>query len=193
MGKNFPYSRDGGVGWRQISGLNSEASDTRLGRGFRGNWTNCIWSKKRCKSTMGTFHFILIPSNSGNFSWDVYGTHILWAFHWKIPGNEWTFEKVVPFPAGTFGCKCMFHLRVFWHVISCSGLFTAITVPPSWIWWQEHKRRELEWNGTCCSLCVQPPLPSEKLERSSFPIFLRGGAAVHRLLFLSMEVSQRFW
>ena len=68
----------------------------------------------------------------------------------------------------------MFHLRVFWHVISCSGLFTAITVPPSWIWWQEHKRWELEWNGTCCSLCVQPPLPSEKSERSSFPIFFEG-------------------
>ena len=29
--------------------------------------------------------------------------------------------------------------------------------------------------------CVQPPLPSKKSERSSFPIFLRGGAAVHRL------------
>lgn len=42
---------------------------------------------------MGTFHFILIPRNSGNFSWDVNDTHILWAFHWKIPGNKWTFEK----------------------------------------------------------------------------------------------------
>ena len=29
--------------------------------------------------------------------------------------------------------------------------------------------------------CVLPPLPSKKSERSSFPIFLRAGAAVHRL------------
>ena len=29
--------------------------------------------------------------------------------------------------------------------------------------------------------CVQPPLPSKQSERSSFPIFLREGAAVHRL------------
>ena len=42
----------------------------------------------------------------------------------------------------------------FTSFLACNHLFqaiTAITVPPSWIWWQEHKRLELEWNGTCCS------------------------------------------
>ena len=93
------------------------------GRGFRGNWTNCIWSKKRCKSTMDTFHFILIPRNSGNFSWDVNGTHILWAFHWKIPGNKWTFEKVVPFSCWNF--RVQMHVP-FASFLACNLLFRVI-------------------------------------------------------------------
>ena len=43
------------------------------------------------------------------------------------------------------------------------------------------------WAYPCPLACVQPPLPSKKSERSSFPIFLRGGAAVHRLVPLPRE------
>ena len=35
--------------------------------------------------------------------------------------------------------------------------------------------------------CVQPPLSSKKSERRSFPIFLRTGAAVHRLVVYDSE------
>ena len=38
---------------------------------------------------------------------------------------------------------------------------------------------KLPWKGIIA--CVQQPLPSKKSERSSFPIFLRGWAAVHRV------------
>ena len=41
--------------------------------------------------------------------------------------------------------------------------------------------------------CVQPPLPSKKSERSSFPIFWRGGAAVHRLTHSVTGVFQAIW
>ena len=42
----------------------------------------------------GAFH---LPRNSGNSVWDVNGTHVFKAFHWKVAGNKWNFEKVVLF------------------------------------------------------------------------------------------------
>ena len=42
----------------------------------------------------GAFHF---PRNSANSGWDVNGTHVFQAFHWKVPGNKKNFENVVLF------------------------------------------------------------------------------------------------
>ena len=42
----------------------------------------------------GAFHLL---GNSENSSWDVNGTHVFRALHWKVPGNNWNFKKVVLF------------------------------------------------------------------------------------------------
>ena len=47
----------------------------------------------------GAFH---LPRNSGNSGWDINGTHVFRAFYWKVPGNKWTFEKVVLFSRWKF-------------------------------------------------------------------------------------------
>ena len=46
---------------------------------------NVIW---------GAFHLL---RNSENPRWDVNGTQVFWAYHWKVPGNNWNFKKVVLF------------------------------------------------------------------------------------------------
>ena len=42
----------------------------------------------------GALHLLRNSENSG---WDVNGTHVFWAYHWKVPGNNWNFKKVVLF------------------------------------------------------------------------------------------------
>ena len=54
------------------------------------------------------------------------------------------------------------------------------TVWPKNKWQMPRRVDEHAWNWLR-GACVQPPLPSKKSERSTFRIFLRGGAAVHRL------------
>ena len=46
----------------------------------------------RCKQMKKADH---LPRNSGNSGWYVNGTQVFRAFHWKVPGNKWIFEKVV--------------------------------------------------------------------------------------------------
>ena len=49
----------------------------------------------------------------------------------------------------------------------------------AWCWDRRYKQESGAFNDHLA--CVQPPLSSKKSERSSFPIFLRRGTAVHRL------------
>ena len=53
-----------------------------------------------------SFH---LPRNFRNSGWDVNGTHVFWAFHWKILGNEWNFEKVndLPHPRHSSQVSCL--------------------------------------------------------------------------------------
>ena len=50
-----------------------------------GGLLNVIW---------GALHLL---RNTGNSGWDVNGTHVFRAFHWKVPGNNWNFKKVILF------------------------------------------------------------------------------------------------
>ena len=103
--------------------------------------------------TWGAFHLL---RNSENSSWDVDGTHVFRAFHWKVPGNNWNFKKGSPscFPVGNFRWKSMFHLRVFTRN---HRQFQAIQARRYLcyhleFWWRTHKRMELVSNGTHSSL-----------------------------------------
>ena len=46
----------------------------------------------KCK--FGRFPF---SKKFGNSGWDGNGTHVFQGFHWKVPGNNWNFKKVVLF------------------------------------------------------------------------------------------------
>ena len=96
----------------------------------------------------GAFH---LPRNSGNSSWDVNGTHIFCAFHWKNPGNKWNFEKVVLFSLWKLSSGNVRSIYDFSQGITSSRLFTYLCHRLEF-WWREHERMELVSNGTRSSL-----------------------------------------
>ena len=76
----------------------------------------------------GAFH---LPRNPGNSVWDVNGTHVFKAFHWKVAGNKWNFEKVVLFSRWKlFGGNAR-SIYEFSQGITSSRLFRAKSVLPS--------------------------------------------------------------
>ena len=75
----------------------------------------------------GAFH---LPRNSGNSVWDVNGTHVFKAFHWKVAGNKWNFEKVVLFCRWKLSGGNACSIYEFSRGITSSRLFTAISVSP---------------------------------------------------------------
>ena len=81
--------------------------------------------------TWGAFHIL---RNSGNSGWDGNGTHLSQAFHWKVPGNNWNFKKVVLFSRWKISGEKAWSIYEFSQGITgSSSLFTAISKPPSWI------------------------------------------------------------
>ena len=79
----------------------------------------------------GRFH---LPRNSGNSGWDVNGTHVFQAFHWKVPGNKKNFEKVVLFSRWKLSGGNACSIYEFSQGITTSRLFTAKSAPLSEIY-----------------------------------------------------------
>ena len=83
------------------------------------------------KPWLGAFHIL---RNSGNSGWDCNGTHVFQAFHWKVPGNNWNFKKVVLFSRWKISGEKAWSIYEFSQGITgSSSLFAAISKPPSWI------------------------------------------------------------
>ena len=94
------------------------------GTGERRRWVRgcVIW---------GAFHLL---RNSENSSWDVNGTNVFWAYHWKVRGNNWSFKKVVLFSGWKISGEKAWSIHEFSQGITGSSrLFTAISVLPAWI------------------------------------------------------------
>ena len=118
-----------------------------------GGLLNVIW---------GALHLL---RNTGNSGWDVNGTHVFRAFHWKVPGNNWNFKKVILFSRWKISDE---------KACSIYEFSQGITAVPgySWgylcyhheYWWQKH----YEW-----SLCQMEHI-------------------LHSI-DLSMRVSESFW
>jgi len=99
------------------------------------------------KGTKGAFH-LLRNINSGNSGWDVNGTHVFGTFHYKIPVNEWNFEKVVMFFRWKFSCEKVFFSSFHNESPVADYSRRSWSLPPSWIWWRNFKPMELVPNGT---------------------------------------------
>ena len=82
------------------------------------------WGKSSTVESRGAFH---LSRNSG---WDANRTHVFRAFHWKIPGNKWNFEKVALFSRRKLSSGNACSIYEFSQGITSSMLFTAISLPP---------------------------------------------------------------
>ena len=106
-----------------------------------GGLLNVIW---------GALHLL---RNTGNSGWDVNGTHVFRAFHWKVPGNNWNFKKVILFSRWKIsGEKACSIYEFSQGITGRSRLFMAISVLPSWILVTKALWMELVPNGTPSSL-----------------------------------------
>ena len=75
-------------------------------------------------------------------------TYFYWAFYWKNQGNNWKIENVVLFSLWKLSNGNACSIYEFSKGISSSRLFTAISVPPSWILvTRAFKRMELVSNS----------------------------------------------
>ena len=100
----------------------------------------------------GAFHIL---RNSGNSGWDGNGTHVFQAFHWRVPGNNWNFKKVVLFSRWKISSEKLKHDPfTSFHkesppVPAYSRRYLSHHLE---FWWRKHKWMELVSNGTHSSL-----------------------------------------
>ena len=86
----------------------------------KANESQCSWGKSSAVESRGAFH---LSRNSG---WDANRTHVFLAFHWKIPGNKWNFEKVALSSRRKLSGGNACSIDEFSQGITSSRLFTAI-------------------------------------------------------------------